>query len=128
MTEQLARLYDAWNRGNVEALVSLVHPELEFHTSGHYPDLPALYRGPEGILAFWRDFRGLWESLVIEPCRYETVGGRGLALWRFNGVGRGGIPVEREGGHIAAGRDGLIVDLRAYGSWGEALAAAGLGE
>lgn len=128
MIDRLRHLYDAWNRGDEDALVVHCHPDVEFHTSGHYPDLPEVYRGIEGMRTFFRDFMALWEELTIEPCRYEMVGERGLALWRFSGVGRGGVPVEREHAHIAAGRDGLIVYLRSYGSWSEALSAAGLEE
>jgi ketosteroid isomerase-like protein len=126
MTEPLQRLYEAWNRDDPDVLVSFVHPDVEFRTSGHFPDLPDAYSGIEGIRAFHEQFTAPWESLEIEPCRYETNGERALALWRFRGIGRGGVPVEREGAHIAVVRDGLIVDIQGYGSWKEALADAGL--
>ncbi|HEX8645426.1 MAG TPA: nuclear transport factor 2 family protein [Thermoleophilaceae bacterium] len=127
MIEPLDRLYDAWNRRELEHVAEIFHPDAEFRTSGDYPGVAAVYRGHDGVRAFWRDFNEIWEDLRIEPHRYEELGDRALVLWRFSGTGRGGIVVERDGAHLARVEDGLIVDLQAYGSWPRALAAAGLG-
>jgi ketosteroid isomerase-like protein len=84
----------------------------------------ATYRGHDGVRAFMADFYEVWESIRIEPRRYEDLGDRALGLFHFVGTGRGGVPVEREGGHIVKVEDGLIIDLEAYGSWADTRAAA----
>jgi ketosteroid isomerase-like protein len=122
--EVLERFYAAWNGRDVDAVEALFDPDAEFRTSGDYPGTAAVYRRREGIRAFWSDFYEMWESIRIVVGRYEQVGSRWLALFHFVGTGREGVPVEREGGHIAKVEHGVIVDLEAYGSWADALAAA----
>jgi hypothetical protein len=46
------RLYEgieAWNRGDVEAAVSRMHPDVVWETSGYFPEINHLYVG-EGDL------------------------------------------------------------------------------
>jgi ketosteroid isomerase-like protein len=128
MTDVLKRLYAAWNERDVDAVPGLFHTNAEFRTSGDYPGISPTYRGHEGVRAFMRDFYEIWESIRIEPHRFEEVDERSVALFHFVGRGRGGVPVEREGGHIATVEDGVIVDFQAYGSWASTLEDAGLDE
>ncbi len=37
--------YDAWNRDDRDGWIELLHPEVEIHTSGVFPDLAPVYRG-----------------------------------------------------------------------------------
>jgi ketosteroid isomerase-like protein len=122
----LERFYEAWNRPDPDAVTELFSPVAEFRTSGDYLGVSPVYRGHGGVRAFWRDFYEIWETIRIDVKRYEQVGDRSLALFLFVGTGRDGVPVEREGGHIATVEDGLIVDLEAYGSWATLLEDAGL--
>ena len=124
----LQRFYEAWNRRDPDTVIELFRPDAEFRTSRDYLGISPVYRGREGLLAFWRDFYEIWETIQIEVRRYEQVGDRALALFHFIGTGRDGVPVEREGGHVARVEEGLIVDLEAYGAWATLLADAGLGE
>lgn len=126
MIAPLDRFYEAWNARDLERMAEIFHPDAEFRTSGDYPGVSAVYRGHDGVRAFWDDFNAIWEELRIEPRRYEELGDRALVLWMFIGTGRGGVVVEREGAHSVRVEDGLIVDLQAYGSWDGALADAGL--
>ena len=43
-----------------------VHPDWEFHTSGVFPGLKPVYRGPDGAAELWEAMRGPWEVLRTE--------------------------------------------------------------
>jgi ketosteroid isomerase-like protein len=124
----LRRFHDAWNRRDKDAVTALFSPDVGFRTSGDYLGVAASYNGHDGVRAFMSDFYDLWETIRIEPLRYEQAGERSLALFHFVGTGRDGVSVEREGGHLVRVEAGLIVDLEAYGSWARLLADAGLEE
>ena len=115
--QALEGLYEAWNRDDLDAMLALFTPGVEVRTSGAFLGTSPVYRGREGLLAFWEDFNQTWESLRVETEGYEEHGERTLALFRFVGHGRGGVPVEREGAHVVRVEDGLIADLEAYESW-----------
>jgi hypothetical protein len=78
--------------------------------------------------AFWDEFTEIWESIRIEVCRYVPAEDGTVILWRFAGSGRDGIAVERDGAHFARVEDGMVVYLRSYGEWDQALADNGVEE
>ena len=127
-TALLQELYGLWNANDLERALPLMSPAVEFHTSGDYPGVALVYRGHEGMRRFWEDFAGAWESIEVRPHRFEELDDGALALFHFVGHGRGGVTVEREGGHLVRAENGLLVWLRAYGSWAETLADGGLAE
>ena len=76
---ELARVFtEAWNRGDVDAVLELCHPEFEYHTSGDFLGVDPVYRGHEGFRKLERDFRGAWESLRVVVG--ELHDGDGLAV------------------------------------------------
>ena len=54
-TELAERGYRAWNEDDLEALLAICHPEVEYHTSGVFPGLEPVYRGRTGIEALVGD-------------------------------------------------------------------------
>jgi ketosteroid isomerase-like protein len=126
--EVVLRLYDAWNRRDVEAGIALLHPEVELHTSGDFPGMASVYRGRDEALRFYEDLSGPWERLdMVLAEEHDLGGGRVLTLYRFAGVGRGGITVKRDAAQIVAVEDGLVRSMRTFSSWDEARAVAGIG-
>jgi hypothetical protein len=88
-----------------------------------------VYRGRDGFRKFWDTFHDSWERLNIDIARLEDLDERVLALLSFHAVGReSGVEVHREFANVATFADGLMVELRAYGGWLEALEAVGLRE
>jgi ketosteroid isomerase-like protein len=122
MNPTLERFYAAWNAVDLEGVTAVFHSECEFRTSGDYLGVAPVYRGHEGIRAFWHDFHDVWEALGVEPDRCEEAGDRALVLLHFAGTARGGLSVKREAAHLVRIEGGLIVDLEAYGSWADGLA------
>jgi ketosteroid isomerase-like protein len=119
----------AWNGEDLERYLAATDPALIFHTSGAFLPHDPVYRGHAGFRAFWRTFHEAWERLDIDVARMEDLDDRVLALMTFDAVGRGsGVRVQRQIANLATFKRGLIVDLRAYGTWLEALEAVGLAE
>lgn len=126
---ELARVsYDAWNRGDMDAMLATFHPDCEFVTSGVFPGLDPVYSGHDGFRKFWRDFPGTWESILISVHELRDCGERVLAFVTFEARGRDGLEVRRQAGSVFTFRDGLTVRVETHGDWTGAIEAAGLRE
>ena len=94
--EELARRgIDAYNRGDVEALLEQLDEEVEVYTP---PELPnaGTYRGHEGFLQWIGQWDEAWEEFRLEMERIDFVGERyGVVTVRQFGRGAGsGVEVE----------------------------------
>ena len=118
------RVYRAVNDDDLPAFLALLHPDIEFTTSGVYPDFSPSYRGHEGAVEYWRAARGMWDAFSIRIGRVEPVGDQVLASVHQRVEGRDGIVVEHDWGHLFSVADGLIRRARGYTSWEEAMDAA----
>ena len=56
--------YEAWNSG--EPFDRSWTPDAVFMTSGLFPGMKAVYRGPEGMEEFFRTMMEAWESFSID--------------------------------------------------------------
>ncbi len=133
MSEENVELFrrgiEAYNRGDLDTLLALIHPDFEYVTAGLFPGLRPVYRGHEGQRELWRDFRKTWDSLKIEINElHDTGDGRVVALLTWHARSREGLEVHRQFGTIGAAKNGLGVRQQVYGTWSEALEAAGLSE
>jgi ketosteroid isomerase-like protein len=124
---ELARSgFEAYNRGDLDALLAISHPEFEFRTSGIFPGLKPVYRGHPGLREFWRDFYEMWESIANDVEDLRAAGDQVVALFTYRAHGRDGVEVRRQGASVFTIRNGLLVRNVTYASWEEALRAAGL--
>jgi ketosteroid isomerase-like protein len=126
--EVAERLFEAFARRDLDALVELAHPELEFLpvtanlTTGGVP-----YRGHDGLARYMEDVARVWPELRLFPDEFRDGGSDGCVLVLGRVVARGGgIILDRPTGWVFRMRDGKIVRLRVYGSHDEAVEAAGL--
>ncbi len=123
----LLERYAAWGRDDLDGWLELMDENVEFRTSGYFPDFAPLYRGHEGMARFWEDMRAPWEHFRIELDRYVEGGDRAAAAVRFIARGAGsGADVELEFGHALGFRGGRVASLAAFRSFDEALEDAGL--
>jgi ketosteroid isomerase-like protein len=94
--EELARRgIDAYNRGDVQALLELLDEEVEVYTP---PELPnaGTYRGHEGFLQWANQWEEAWEEFRLEIERIDLVGERYVVV-TVRQFGRGvgsGVEVE----------------------------------
>jgi ketosteroid isomerase-like protein len=89
--ELTERGYRAWNEDDLETLVSICHPAVEYHTSGVFPGLQSVYNGPDGIRRWWADFHEPWKAIKVIPERIVERDNGVAVLIRFEGTGRQGI-------------------------------------
>jgi ketosteroid isomerase-like protein len=119
--EIVRRGLEAWSRGDLEATLALMDPQLEWRTTGLFPGVALAYHGHEGYTRFWHDFRALWDEIEIVPERLLDHGESVVVFGRFEAKGREGITVGREMGMIFTIRDGLAARIEAYPSGEQAL-------
>ena len=124
--ELLKRGVAAFNRGDMDAMLALLDPELEFITAGLFPGVAPVYRGHDGWVAFWGDFRGTWDSLRVETNELRDAGDQVVLLMTFDARGRNGLEVHRKFANVWTVRDGLAVRIQSFGDWGAALESVGL--
>jgi uncharacterized protein len=126
--EIVRRGYAAWSDDDMDTMLALLDPDIEFVSSGLFPGLAPVYRGHSGWQDLWRDLREPWESLRIVLDELREGGERVVTLFTFVAIGRDGLEVRRQFGNVWTFRDGLAVRIQAYADWSEALEAAGLSE
>src|SRR6266508_1710848 len=85
--EIVRRNFDAFNRGDLEALLADFAPEYEFNPSGRFMDTQQTYRGRAGFVEFWGRFRAAWEDITVSIERIEELDDRVLTLGNLHGRG-----------------------------------------
>jgi ketosteroid isomerase-like protein len=124
--ELVRRYYEAWNSGDVGAVVAALSPEVEWHGHPRLPE-PGPYRGRGQVERWMGQFREAWGELSAEPVELIDAGDSVVALVHMTGRGRGS-GVDVRGGvdvHILTlGEDGLTF-MRIYPG-NEAASGAGL--
>ena len=126
--ETVRSAFEAWNAGDLDRVVELVDPELEFVPFRSQLD-GAPYVGADGMRQFARDSAEEWEYVQIVPHEFRYAGDRVLVLGRYDARGRAsGVDVEFPAAWVAQLRNGRIVHLRSYSDRDAALEAAGLGD
>jgi uncharacterized protein len=129
--EVVRRTADAYNRGDIDAALEDVDPEIEWH-----PLLPGLlgreatvYRGHEGVRQVVRDLDEAFTELEAEQSEVRDLGEQVIAIGHFRGRGReSGAKTETAIVWLVDFRNGKAVRVREYLDPEEALKAAGLSE
>ena len=129
----IRRGLDAFSRGDFDAGVEDMEPDVEWHVSFRLPDLPldkAVYQGQDEVRSLWAAFRSGWAKLTVTL--EEVVEAReGLVVVRTRFVGQGsasGIEVDRTIFYVFEIASGKLKRLRPFDTEAEALEAAGLPE
>ncbi len=121
--------YEAWNRDDFEGFLDYAAPDIEFRPNAGFADLDQVYRGHEGVRAWYRDWRNAWETVSQRVERIEDLGDHVLALVVVTGQGRGsGVVVEDRRAHVLTVQEGLCTRFESFGTRADALEAVGLRE
>jgi len=125
---RLLEVYEAFGDGRLDLIPEFFEPEALYRSSGVFPGMAEVYRGHDGIAELWRASNEPWERFEIEALRTEAEDDWVAAEVRFTGRGAGsGVEVTIEVGHLVRFRRRRIVELAAFASWEQALAAVGRG-
>lgn len=108
-----------------EAFLPMIHPEFEMETVPGLAAEPQVYRGPDGVRAWWESFYEVMDDIVLEPGEYHDVGD-GLVVVEFKLRARGqssGLEVTQDAFMLCHVRDRLLSRIDFYFTLDEALAA-----
>jgi len=117
--------YDAFARGDVEAALAHISPQVELRPEGTSSATGrSVYRGHQGIRDYFADVARVWDgTLELEPVDYRAVAGSVVVFGRVRGRFRG-EPFETEVVWVWKLRDGLLLSCQVFSTRKAALAAA----
>ena len=126
--EIIRRAWEAWLRGDIDALVSLWDPEVVFDLQ-HFQNWPETsYHGVEGVRRFLTEWLEMWEDYEIDVDEIlPPPDGRVVSLYtqRAKG-GQSGIPMVLPMAQIVTVQNGKIIRFDSYDDQAKGLKAAGL--
>ena len=128
--EVIRRGWEAWLRGDIDALVSEWDTNVVWDTS-HFRNWPeSAYYGIEGVRKFLAEWLEVWGEYEIEVEEIlPSPDGRVVSLFSHHGKGhQSGVPMDLEMANIATLQGGRVMRIDNYGDRDEALEAAGLSE
>jgi ketosteroid isomerase-like protein len=124
--ELVRRGYEAFNRGDVDGMLALLDPEIEWITPPRNM-FTGTYRGTDEVRGLLRDQREVFEEIAMEPYELFEKGDAVVAFVRQRATGRtSGAEVEIVVGHLWTVRDGRAVRFEGFPEREKALEAAGL--
>lgn len=106
--ETLAAFADAWNRHDVDALMTFMADDCVFETVSGPQACGSRHVGPAAVRAA---FESAWKNFPDAQWRNGThfvAGDRGVSEWLFTGTAADGSRVEANGVDIFTFRDGRI--------------------
>ena len=129
--EAFKRAVDAINRGDIEASLKDLDPDVEFHA--FMEELLGgegrVYLGYAGVREFYRDFSEHFNQLHWEYPDIRDLGDRVLAIGTFRARGRAsGAEVETPLGVLTDFKNGIATRVWSTGDPSGVLEAAGLAE
>ena len=121
--------YEAFAKGDLDAALAIMDPEIEVLDHDRVLDSPKEYRGPQGVIQMTMEAAASFDEHRYEPEDFREVGDRVIVSVRRRGRGKGsGIEVDEAQWHVWDFREGKAVRLRTFVSRAEALEAVGLRE
>ena len=129
--EAFKRADGAFNRGDVEAVLEVIDPEVEFHDvfAQMLGGEAMVYRGHAGVREWFGDVSGAFAELHTEYSEIRDLGDRLVAIGHLRARGsESGAAIESPFGTVTQWKTGKMTRLRAYLDPEEALEAAGLSE
>jgi ketosteroid isomerase-like protein len=124
--ETFRRGTEAYNRGDWEAALATMDPNVEFDLTRAAPD-GETYRGYEGVKAFWRMLRDVFGELRIEPEEIIDGGDTLVTRVRLRSTGKAsGAMTEDVLYQNVVLREGRAMRLQFFRERAAALEAAGL--
>ena len=126
---EIARAYlEAFNAGDMEALLELCDPEVEVDWSRSRGLEARIYRGREAVRGWGNTFFETFDRVTVYPDEFIECGEHVVVPNRARFWGRDGVEVEAQSVFVWTLRNGRIVEHRLYQERAEALEAVGLSE
>lgn len=127
-TEMIRSIYEAYSRGDWDAVFRDVHPDFELTTPPQQPNA-GTYRGRQQCEKFLRDALAPFETSVTVPEELFEAGDMVVVVYRHRVRPRGSsAEIENRNGQLWTIRDGQVRSVRFFPNPDDALHAAGLRE
>ena len=124
--EVVRAIYDAFNRGDTDAILELVDPAVSVEDRAVIDG--ATYEGRDGALRFLAFQAEAFNAQSVELEELVDTTDEIVAVIRLRGEGpRSGVPLEGRFSHVWEVAGGVVRRLRVYVTKQEALEAAGRG-
>jgi ketosteroid isomerase-like protein len=117
-----------WNRGDVDAWLEFIQPEIEWSSAiaRRVEGAETVWRGPGELRRFWDEWHSLWD-LTIEVSESRDLGDTVVVLGRIRTHAEAsGIDLEGPVAYVFEFDGGLVRKVRGYLDPSEALGAVGL--
>ena len=108
-TQDLADTFDAFNRHDIDGVMTHFAKDCVFYTVGGPKVYGAKIDGAEAIAAA---FSAVWTGLTDAHWDHHSHfvhGDRAVSEWTFSGTGADGMRVEAQGADLFTLRDGMII-------------------
>ena len=113
--ESLLQVFaDAWNRHDVDALMSMMTPDGVFEASGGNAVDGQRYEGAVAVRAAYAAIFDAYPDAHWGDARHFVSGNRGLSEWTFTGTMKDGKRVEVTGCDVFTFLDGKIAIKNSY--------------
>ncbi len=119
------RAYDAWNRRDFAALMSLVHPDVVLIQDRAIPGADVV-EGRDELRRWLEAFADTWENFRLTAEKTVEVADRIAVIVRVEATGKGsGIELDARVGHLVTAVDGKVLTWQTFNDPHEALEAVG---
>jgi ketosteroid isomerase-like protein len=128
--EMIREAFDAFNRGDLERVVDMCDPAVDWFPPAELPSTSA-YHGHQGVRDATGDMLDLFSGLQAEPERILDAGDQVVVLFIWRGSGKGsGLSLEKFGKQagVFTMRDGKAIRVEWYLDRATAMDAAGVSE
>jgi ketosteroid isomerase-like protein len=86
----------AWNRGDWEAALEMLDPQVEWRISEPLFDMPLVSHGRDGVRAFWAQWIEIWDEIRVDVERLVPFDDGTAAFVRWRARGRDGVEVDQQ--------------------------------
>jgi ketosteroid isomerase-like protein len=119
------RGYEAFNEGDVESTLALVHSDIEWRTYLVPGPGGGNYRGYDGVRELWADVRNIFVDYRNDPEQMIEIGDKVVSFICIRGRGaRSGVEVEARIAHVFTFHEGKILRVESFEDREEALRTA----
>ena len=112
--ELLDRFAEAWNRHDLDALMSMMSDDCVFEASAGPEVNGQRNEGQQAVRAAYAAVFDTFQDARWANCRHFIAGNRGVSEWTFTGTRKDGGRVEVNGCDLFTFRDGQIVVKNSY--------------
>jgi len=113
-TEVLQAFADAWNRHDIDALMSFMAEDCVFEASAGPEACGTRCAGREAVRAGFEDVWATFPDAHWSGARHFVSGDRGVSEWTFTGTRADGARIEVHGCDLFTFRDGKIALKNSY--------------